>query len=97
MGLLPFFFFFPFSLWLHSQHLEVPRPGIETEPQLPDPFHTAVTGATTAGFLIHCARAGIPSSFHLKWGGVDVLLREGVLSRPSFPYIHDASHIIRGD
>ena len=32
-GVFPFYFFF-LSLQLHLQHMEVPRPGVESEPQL---------------------------------------------------------------
>ena len=66
-------------LWLYPGHMQVPRPGTESQPQLQptpqlwqcrtfnplcqaeDPNCTsAVTHASAAGFLAHCARAGTP-------------------------------------
>ena len=49
------FIFYFFIFWLYPRHMEVPRPGIESEPQLqPTP-----TGAATLDLLTHCTGLGI--------------------------------------
>ena len=70
MSILFLWGFFILFLWPHPWHVEFPEPRIECE-AIPGPLthctkqgnqtHTsAVTQATTFGFLIHCAIAGTP-------------------------------------
>ena len=57
-----------FFSWLHPQHMEVPKPGTESEPQLQQhqarnqTCTSAVTHAAAVRFLTHCATAGTPTT-----------------------------------
>jgi len=94
-----FFFFFGLFVFLglHPQHMEVPRLGVESEPQQHQIQAESVTYTTAQGnttFLTHCARPGTePATSWFLVGFVSISPRQELLTWLSFKYLNKYAKI----